>query len=352
VKSGAIRLAVDAGNLTCDRRGMGRLVRGMIRAALEDPSFEVTLLAERASEARALRKEFPGERIGRAYEARLKNRFEVVWYPFNGMRYGAAAPAAVTMHDVFAFTEPHRERVARRREQEPVRRAGREAARIVTGSLWARAEIAQALHIDEARITVVRPEPDRFWFPALNDPLPEPLAGTHFVLVVGAREPRKNVRLALAACAHALRGPREVLVIVGQLEKRDRAYARELRVRAGEIEASDRVLRALYRNAELVLVPSLAEGFGLVAIEAMACGAPVIASDASAIPEATCEAALLLDPRDPARWAAAIRDLLDDEGKRSALRGRGAARFAFADRAKPAREMLTLLRELGRSGAP
>jgi glycosyltransferase involved in cell wall biosynthesis len=197
----------------------------------------------------------------------------------------------------------------------------------------------------------VRPEPDRFWFPALNDPLPEPLAGTRVVLVVGAHEPRKNVRLVLAACARALRGPREVLVIVGRLEKRDRAYARELRVRVGEIDASDAMLRALYRNAALVLVPSLAEGFGLVAIEAMACAAPVVASDTSAIPEATCGAALLLDPRDPALWAGAIRGLLDDESRASAMRARGAARFAFADRAKPAREMLTLLRELGRSGA-
>jgi len=316
---------------------MGRVVRGMLRAALDDPSFAVTLLVERGSEERALRQEFPAARIARASEARLKNRYDVMWYPFNGMRYGAAAPAAVTMHDAFAFTEPHRERFARRREQEPVRRA--------------RAEIARALQVEDTRISVVRPEPDRFWFPALNDPLPEPLAGTRVVLVVGAHEPRKNVRLVLAACARALRGPREVLVIVGRLEKRDRAYARELRVRVGEIDASDAMLRALYRNAALVLVPSLAEGFGLVAIEAMACAAPVVASDTSAIPEATCGAALLLDPRDPALWAGAIRGLLDDESRASAMRARGAARFAFADRAKPAREMLTLLRELGRSGA-
>jgi len=120
-------------------------------------------------------------------------------------------------------------------------------------------------------------------------------------------------------------------------------------VRCAEVAASDELLRALYRNASAVLVPSLAEGFGLVAVEAMACGAPVVAADAAALPEATEGLALLLDPCDVGAWAQAIRELFDDEGLASGLRARAAARFAFSDRSGSARRTLAILRELARA---
>jgi glycosyltransferase involved in cell wall biosynthesis len=348
--AGPLRVAVDAGNLVRDRRGMGRVTRGILRFALADANIEVTLLADKRQDVRALEEEFPGVRLREAASARKRRAYDVVWFPFNGMRYGVAAPALVTMYDAFAFTRPHRSGVARRREQAPMRRAAREAAAFVTGSNWSRDELVRTPGIDPRRTHVVAPAPDPYWFPALGDPAPEALAGQRFVLAA-AGEPRKNVRLALAACARALRGPDEVLVLVGELMKADRTLARKLRLRSLEIAPGDAMLRSLYRNAAAVLVPSLAEGFGLVAVEAMACGAPVIAANASALPEATGGAALLLDVADPAPWAEAIRTLLDDPGTASAWRARAAGRFAFADRASPARAVLALLRELARGGA-
>jgi glycosyltransferase involved in cell wall biosynthesis len=345
------RLAVDATNLARDRRGMGRIARGVVRAALARPDVDLTLLIDRRADADAARAEFPGAGVNACASARRRRRYDAVWYPFNGMRFPSDAPALVTMHDAFAFTEPHAEPVARWREQAPIRRAARHAARIVTDSEWSRVELARELHLDAASIAVVRPSPDPFWFPATGDVLPPPLTGARVVLLVGAREPRKNARTALEAAARALRGPGEVLAIVGELSAADRAFARKRRVPAGEIAAGDLLLRALYRQAALVLVPSLAEGFGLVAIEAMACGAAVVASSAAALPEATGGAALLLDPRDPSRWAAAIRTLLDDPAELSALRARGTARFAFADRATSARATLELLAGVARRGA-
>ena len=294
----ALRIGVDAANFPSDRRGMGRIGRQIVAEARKARDLQLTLLADKRADVRRLRAEFPDLRVQPSRTASQRNRFDVTWYPFNGIRFASAAPSVVIVHDVFALTRPHPDRVARWREQGPLLQTGRRATRIITGSSWSRSEIMRALGVPLERVEIVPPSPDRFFFPAAGDVLPPPLAGRKFVLIVGPRERRKNARLALEACARALRGPNELLVIVGSLDERDRTFARALQVRCSEVAASDALLRALYRHATAVLVPSTGEGFGLVAIEAMACGAPVIASDAAALPEATGGAAMLISPRD------------------------------------------------------
>lgn len=323
---------------------MGRVARGALSFFLREPGLELTLLAQ-GRDARALRDEFGPASIAVAPQvnSHRRGRYDAVWFPFNGMRYVPAAPALVTMHDAFAFTQPHPERIARFREQTPMRRAAREAAAIAVNSHWSRAEIERELR-PRCDSVVITWQADAFFFPAEGDRPPEPLDATPYVLIVGVSEPRKNAALALQACARALRGS-ETLVVVGELSNGDRALARRLKLRCGEMTASDPVLRALYRNAQLVLVPSLAEGFGLVAAEALACGAAVLTSDTSALPETTGDAAMLLDPHDVAAWARAIRDILDDPRRAGMLRAR-AAPFATADRSAFARRTLALLREV------
>ena len=345
----AVRLAVDAGSLAIDRRGMGRLARGVLRAAAERGDIDLVLLADRRDHRDALVAEFPYA-VAATKTARRRDRYDVVWFPFNGMRYAAFAPSLVSIHDAFAFSIPHREPIARAREQRPIRRAARDATRVLAHSLWARDEIERHLAIPPDRIATIAPSPDPFWFPAGGDVLPTGIAGKRFALFVGPSEGRKNVRVAIDACARALRETGAMLVIVGALSPQDRAYARARDVRAGEIEASDTVLRALYRNAEFVLVPSFAEGFGLVAMEAMACGAAVLAADASALPESTDGAAVLIDPRDVGMWAGAIATLLDDPARLAALRERATTRFAFVDRTSYGRAVTALLHELARTG--
>jgi glycosyltransferase involved in cell wall biosynthesis len=98
----------------------------------------------------------------------------------------------------------------------------------------------------------------------------------------------------------------------------------------GQVES--RVLPALYNGARLFVYPSLYEGFGLPVLEAMACGAPTIASNVSSLPEVTGDAAVLVDPMDVPQIARDMGDLLQDGDQRDRLRQEGlkrAARFTW-----------------------
>jgi glycosyltransferase involved in cell wall biosynthesis len=75
---------------------------------------------------------------------------------------------------------------------------------------------------------------------------------------------------------------------------------------------SDAQIAALYNRADIVIVPSICEGFGLPLLEAMAYGVPVIAANTSSLPEVGGDASLLLDPHSPPQWAAAIERLTSD----------------------------------------
>lgn len=346
-----IRLAVDASNFVQDQRGMGRIARPVVRAALEDPRFAVSLLAQRR-DAPTLRRMF-GEQahVQNPATAEGHSKYDVVWFPFNGMRYVCKAPTAVTICDMFAFTEPAGGLIARWREQQPIRRSTRRATRIVTISRWSAHQIAVVLRVDPKRITIIHPAPDPFFFPASGDALPPHLEGKRYVLFIGGREARKNVPLFLEACAKALQAPGEVLAVVGSLDDRDEERLRTYGVPHVRLHADDTLLRTLYRNATLVAVPSRSEGFGLTAVEAMACGACVIAADAAALPEAAAGNALLVDPNDVKAWETALRSLLDDSQQRLALAARATAQYAFSDRRKPVREMLTLLRQTAEHGS-
>jgi glycosyltransferase involved in cell wall biosynthesis len=90
--------------------------------------------------------------------------------------------------------------------------------------------------------------------------------------------------------------------------------------------AGEKELPGLYRGARMLLLPSLAEGFGLTALEAMACGTPVITSNTSSLPEVVGDAGLLVDPRDPTAIVEAMARLFSDDRLAKELRERGLAR--------------------------
>lgn len=170
-----------------------------------------------------------------------------------------------------------------------------------------------------------------------------------YVLYVGARKRHKNLELLLRVWSMLSPGERPPLVLSGARWATDDPLARLARTLgvepslafAGDVP-DDRTLSCLYSGAALVVQPSLLEGFGLPPLEAMACGAPVIASDAGSLPEVLGEAAVLLSPHDPEAWAHAVPRLLRDPAERAALVTRGhaqAARYTWAKAANATREL-------------
>lgn len=164
------------------------------------------------------------------------------------------------------------------------------------------------------------------------------LADAPYLLSVGTVQPRKNYRLLIRAFAPvAARWPHNLIIGGGKgwlsddLMQEVRALGLNGRVRfIGFVDDDD--LPALYSAATLFLFPSLYEGFGLPLLEAMACGVPVVSSDASSLPEVVGETAVLLSPHDPQPWTAALLALLADEERRTALAAAGrqqAQRFSW-----------------------
>ena len=245
-----------------------------------------------------------------------------------------------TVHDVIPLTAPDLSPIksARHRCLLSAILAGADA--IATVSASARAEIVTALGLDPARVVdcgqAVLPGPTgRVDVGRVDVAGLEP--GGYF-LFCGSIEPRKNlVRLAEAWRASGVATP---LVIVGSDGWRAETILPLLDaagvIRLPYLPAAD--LRALQAGARAVLFPTLAEGFGLPIVEAMALGTPVLTSHAGATAEVAGGAALLVDPTDVAGIADAIRSLDADEALRAGLARAGLARSAaysptvFADR--------------------
>ena len=157
-----------------------------------------------------------------------------------------------------------------------------------------------------------------------------------YLLCVGNRKPHKNLPVAVDVLAR-LRGRDAAglrLVLAGQcMGEMDEVMARARALGVADAvtdlgEVDDALLAALYARAAVFLFPSLYEGFGLPVLEAMACGAPVVASDRAAVPEAVGDAGVLVDPLDVEAMAGAVRRLMEDGTHRSEMVRRGRVRAA------------------------
>ncbi|MBI4550076.1 MAG: glycosyltransferase family 4 protein [Candidatus Omnitrophica bacterium] len=161
-----------------------------------------------------------------------------------------------------------------------------------------------------------------------------------FILYVGLLKPHKNLPLLLSAVRRLRKSGKiaEKLLVVGKKDKKygpEHAALAELRSDGDVIyweSAAAEELPLLYSLARMYVQPSLYEGFGLTVLEAMACGAPVIASRAASLPEVAGDAAVLFDPASEEDLSQAIERLAADRALRNQLAAKGrerAARFSW-----------------------
>ena len=183
------------------------------------------------------------------------------------------------------------------------------AAHVATGSHATEREILAAVPELAGRTSVVHPALAPGFTPGASTRVGE------YVLHLGSNDPRDNTAVAVEACRRA--GAR--LVVVG-------GWHGEGAETLGWV--TDEQLVDLYRGASVFLDPTLYEGFGYGVLEAMACGAPVVASNATSVPEVVGDAGVLCDPRDVDALAGAVRRVLDGAALAADLRIRGLERAA------------------------
>ena len=259
----------------------------------------------------------------------------------------SACPQVITIHDLSFLRYPQNFRAGNRLYLRTLTRLSvRRARRLIAVSESTGQDLMRYYGLPPSRIEVVpNGVDDRFrpWSEAeiadfrAKKGLPE-----RFLLFVGTLEPRKNVAGLIQAYA-CLPQPRPPLMLVGGKGwLYDEIFARVEALNlsdevhfVGYVAAED--LPGWYNAALIFVYPSLYEGFGLPPLEAMACGAPVIAADTSSLPEVVGEAGLLVDPLDVEALAAAMNRLLTDRTLRDALRAAGperAAAFSWQETAR------------------
>jgi glycosyltransferase involved in cell wall biosynthesis len=265
---------------------------------------------------------------------------DVIHAPSLALPPSHGTPLVVTIHDLAFLRHPE---VFTRRGVEFHRRglaiAFREAAVVIAISEFTRGELIRSgfeperVHVAPMAITV--PEP------AADDVLDARVAAAGvtapYVLSVGTIEPRKGLDTLAAAVAGLRRNhPELTLVLAGptgwlSVPGLDGPAVQRL----GRVDEG--TLDALYRRAIVCALPSRYEGFGLPALEAMARGCPVVASNTTALPEVVGTAGVLVAPGDVSAWSDALTRLIDDEPTRAdlAVQGRHRARdFTWATTAQ------------------
>ncbi|MBN1955437.1 MAG: glycosyltransferase family 4 protein [Anaerolineae bacterium] len=270
-----------------------------------------------------------------------------------------AARFVITVHDLNFFYYPQfLTAESRRYYNDQIDWAVERAAHILADSEATRVDLVRLLGVAPEKITTVPLAADSAF-----RPLPPPhVAATlarygllpGYILFVGTLEPRKNLPGLLSAYRLLLdrNATGAPLVIVGN---RGWLYE-EVFARVEKLGLTDRVrflhdvpdadLPALYNGALLLATPSFYEGFGLPALEAMACGTPVVVSDKGSLPEVVGEAGILVDADHPEDIAAGMARVVEDHGLQGQLGQQGVARAATFTWEETARQTLAVYRQV------
>ena len=340
--------AIDATHLRQSEGGIARYIRGLIAGLSSRDDVKVLELGGG-----------PRVKRGTLRKKVLTAGLDLVWYPWLGRNraaslkadiyhcpgprgpvFGGRLPVVMTIHDLIPFLFPETmTRWSRSYSRVTHRRMAAVADRIICPSHDTARDVVEMLGADEQRVRVIPLGVDAVFFepPPASAPPAVP-----YVLFVGTQERRKNLeRLEDAVEELRRRGFPHDLVLAGADAWGDVRIGKSFVRRLGRV--SDSQLRQLYAEAACLAIPSLHEGFGLPALEAMAAGTPVVAGRAGALPEVTGGAAVLVDPLDTADIVSGLEQAIMTGG---AAREAGRRRAALFTWEKTAAATLAVYREL------
>jgi glycosyltransferase involved in cell wall biosynthesis len=329
-----MRVGIDVSSLALTRAGTARHIDSLLEALEHEPDVELRRYGLGGS-SRAL---VPVRDIGwylAALPARAKrDKADVLHCPTHRAPVSSPVPLVVTFHDLAVLRHPETfNRWTRTYSRHALPRVAKAARRLIAVSEFTKRELLDLLDVPAEKVHVI---PNAVGPPF--EPNGEAVSGD-YVLAVSTLEPRKNLPRLLEAYRRARLNGLELLV----------AGARGwggVRVEGDGVrwlgEVGDAELAQLYRGASCVAYVSLYEGFGLPVLEAMACGAPVVAGRNEAAEEVAGDAAVLVDALDADAIAAGLTEAV---GRRAELRGLGLERAKAFDWRQVARATVEVYRE-------
>jgi glycosyltransferase involved in cell wall biosynthesis len=340
------------------RTGVGEYVHGLAAALASTLHSDDTLTLFSSSWKDRLSPEtVPGARqIDRRVPVRLLNftwqrlewppietfvrHADVVHSPHPLLIPSRSAAQIVTIHDLHFVERPDHTSAEIRRDYPVLARShAKRADAVIVNSNYTAQQVIERFEISPDRITVCypgKPAWKRREEPGARGP----------ILFIGTAEPRKNLARLIEAYARLVSRAADTpdLVIAGRLGiSQDELFAlvrfsSDARARVqftGYV--SDMERQRLFAEASVLTLPSLEEGFGITALEAMTVGLPVVASNGGALPEVVADAGILVDPEDVQGLSAALERVLSDSELRRSMSDKGVARserFSWASSAE------------------